>query len=233
MTEDIQILFFNDRQLVQDYHKKYTIGYIRHNPLINEFHIGHSINNLIGDFNVITTDDTLFPAENYNKMLSECKTDYLILSHEDVTFPSYLLEKIEMTITHVPDFGCLGMVGVDKNKNYHWSSLDKIIELDTIDCCFIVINMSNLNGIKFDNEIFSEYHLYVEDFCAQMKRINGKKIYTIGGVVATEKQILEEKEKFNSMGHHSVTVNQRGYCWGRYHEFRQILEQKWPNIKTT
>ena len=216
---------------------KYTIGYIRHNSFVNELHIGRSIDNLIGDFEVITTDDAWFPAENYNELLSECKTDYLILSHEDVTFPPDLLEKIEMTIKHVPDFGCLGMVGVDENRNYHWSSLDKIVELDTIDCCFIVINTKNLNGIKFDAETFGEYHLYVEDFCAQMKRINGKKIYTIGGMIASEKPLIEDHPEqescFDSMGHHSATVNQRGFCWGRYSEFRQMLEQKWPNIKTT
>jgi hypothetical protein len=212
---------------------KYTIGYIKHNNSVNELHIGPSIENLKGEFEVITTEDTLFPAENYNHLLSECKTDYLILSHEDVTFPSNLLEKIEMTITYVPDFGCLGMVGVDENRNYHWSSLDKIVELDTLDCCFLVINMKNRKGIKFDTETFGEYHLYVEDFCAQMKRVNKKKIYTIGGISAYEKPILKEQTESDSMGHHSATVNQRGYCWGRYTEFRRILESKWPNIKTT
>lgn len=212
---------------------KYTIGYIKHNSSVNELHIGPSIENLKGEFKVITTEDTLFPAENYNHILSECKTDYLILSHEDVTFPSNLLEKIEMTITHVPDFGCLGMVGVDESRNYHWSYIDKIVELDTLDCCFLVINMKNRNGIKFDTETFGEYHLYVEDFCAQMKRVNKKKIYTIGGISAYEKPILKEKTESDSMGHHSATVSQRGYCWGRYSEFRRILESKWPNIKTT
>jgi len=210
---------------------KYTFGYIKHNKEINEYHLGACLDNLDGDYSIITTSDKKFPAENYNDILEQCTTDYLILSHEDVTLPKDFLKKLEITIKHVPDFGCLGMVGVDNNRNYHWSQSDNLFEVDTLDCCFLVINMKNLNGAKFDTESFGEYHLYVEDFCAQMNRINKKTNYTIA-VNASEKP-LYMTDDLSSMGHHSATVKERGYCWGRYQEFRTVLENKWPNIKTT
>ena len=34
-------------------------------------------------------------------------------------------------------------------------------------------------GVKFDEINFNEYHLYVEDICAQMNRVHNKKNYTI------------------------------------------------------
>ena len=48
---------------------------------------------------------------------------------------------------------------------------------------------------------------------------------------ADPKQVYQGNETF--LNHHSCTVSTRGFCWGRYPEFRQKLEQKWPGIKTT
>ena len=155
---------------------KYTFGYIKHNEEVNRIHLGASLKNLKGEFSIIATTDKCFPAENYNHILDVCETEYLILCHEDITFPDNLLEKIDETIKLVPDFGCLGIVGVDTDNKYYWSVEDRIFELDTLDCCFILINMKNLSNARFDTDLFGEYHLYVEDFCAQMNRINGKKI---------------------------------------------------------
>jgi hypothetical protein len=211
---------------------KYTFGYIEHDKEIHNRYLGPSMSSLKEEFEVITTSNKKFPAENYNDLLDRCKTEYLILTHQDVSFPSNLLEQIDETIKHVPDFGVLGMVGVDKNHVYRWSNSESIFEVDTLDCCFIVIRKDS--PARFDSIIFNEYHLYVEDFCAQMNRLHGKSNYTIG---IKSGEILNShykpNQEFNQLSHHSATVSKRGYCWGRYSEFRFKLEKKWPKIKTT
>ena len=97
-------------------------------------------------------------------------------------------------------------------------------------CCFW---LRTDNDIKFDEDIFNEYHLYVEDYCAQLSRLKNQKIYTIGtnSKESDPNDIYQLGNAF--LNHHSCTVSSRGFCWGRYHEFRQKLENKWPLIKTT
>ena len=211
---------------------KYTFGYIEHNKEVHDKYLGPSMANLTEPYLELTTSDEKFPAENYNDLIDRCETDYLILTHQDVSFPSNLLNQIEETIKHVPDWGVLGMVGVDVNRVYRWSEFDKLYEVDTLDCCFIVIRKDS--PARFDTQIFDEYHLYVEDFCAQMKRLHNKTNYTIA---INSGEILDINYNPNlpvkQLSHHSATVSKRGYCWGRYSEFRQKLENKWPSIKTT
>ena len=212
--------------------KKFTIGYIEHNQEVFDRLLGPSIKNLRGEFDVVSVSDEKFPAENYNILVSMAKTPYIILTHQDVSFSSDLLERIDLTITSLKnDFGALGMVGVDKNHQYHWSNSNIISELDTADCCFLVIRTDN--DIKFDEDIFNEYHLYVEDYCAQLSRSKNQRIYTIGtnSKESNPNAIYQLGNTF--LNHHSCTVSNRGYCWGRYWEYRNKLEAKWPGIKTT
>jgi hypothetical protein len=212
---------------------KYTIGYIDHNKEVFNRLLGPSIKSLKGEFSVISVESDKFPAENYNRLVSMAKTPYIILTHQDVTFSSDLLERIDLTIDALDgEFGALGMVGVDKLGNYHWSELDRIYELDTADCCFLVIRTDN--DIKFDTEKFGDYHLYVEDYCAQLNRIKKKSIYTISTISReSDPNFFLTESEGTFLNHHSCTVSTRGFCWGRYPEFRKKLNEKWPNIKTT
>jgi hypothetical protein len=213
--------------------KKFTIGYIRHNDEVFARLLGPSIKNLRGDFDVVSVSDEKFPAENYNKLVSMAKTPYIILTHQDVTFSSDLLERINITIECVNDsFGALGMVGVDTHRNYHWSRPDIVQELDTADCCFLVIKTDS--KIKFDESMFDEYHLYVEDYCAQMRRVENQSIYTISTFsVEANPNYIYQRGEGTFLNHHSNTCAHRGACWGRYNEYRNKLENKWPGIKTT
>ena len=215
--------------------KQFTIGYIRHDNHVYETYLGPSINNLEGDFDVISTSDENKPATNYNELISKCNTPYLILTHQDVTFSPDLLDKIKMTICELPDFGAIGMVGVDKKNDYFWSDSQKIYTLDTLDCCFVVIKPDN--KLLFDNVIFDDYHLYVEDYCANIQRIHKKGIYTI----LIESKGMPTKVGYNEvcknsksfLHHHSYTFTERGPCWGRYNVYKQKLTEKWPEICTT
>jgi hypothetical protein len=210
----------------------FTIGYIKHSPTAFERYLGYSLKHLQGDFDEVFTSDEKFPAQNYNDIIERSQTEFVILTHEDVSFPPDALACIKRTIDFLPDFGVLGMVGVDAGGTHRWSTLAGVYEVDTLDCCFVVVRKNA--PARFDAERFNEYHLYVEDYCAQMNRLYGKKNHTLH-IASGEARASWFVEGFPllQMTHHSATVSERGYCWGRYHEFRHELERKWPNIKTT
>jgi hypothetical protein len=209
----------------------FSIGYIRHNPEVFAQCLGLSLAELEPPFEVLSTSNKESPARNYNQMIKECKSNYLILTHEDVSFSSDLLDNILVTIALLPEnWGVLGMVGRTRSGLWQWSQANQIFEVDTLDCCFIVIKPGK---ILFDEKNFNEYHLYVEDYCAQANRVHGLTNWTImmGSAEAMGNFTRSEQSAF--MQHHSATVSQRGFCWGRYGEFRRKLEGKWPGIQTT
>lgn len=202
-----------------------TIGYIAHDYSVYEKYLKPSIENLRGKFNKIFTDDQLKPAQNYNDLIDRCKTKYLLLVHEDVTFSPDLLENIHKTIYLKPDFGALGAVGTDNTGKYHWGESSVIKEIEKLDCCCILINKEH--NIKFDYETFDDFHLYVEDYCMQAIK-KGLKIYTFfANASEAEKNSVYNAQEQNYFKHHSVTMNQRGYCWGRWNEYKDKLENKW------
>ena len=91
--------------------KKYTIGYIDHNQEVHSRQLGPSLKHLLGEFDVISLPSTVCPATNYNSMIEQCQTPYLILAHQDVTFSPDMLSAIDKTIDCVPEFGALGLKG--------------------------------------------------------------------------------------------------------------------------
>lgn len=199
---------------------------------MHDRYLGPSLAGLQGEFEVISTSDADFPAANYNTLLARCETEFLVLTHQDVSFPPDLLERMERTLALLPDCGALGMVGRDRSGNYRWSSPEQVYEVDTLDCCYLVIRRDT--AARFDTLNFGEYHLYVEDFCAQITRLRGQKVYTM---------LIASGEQFDSLYtpdyrplklvHHSATVSQKGFRWGRYDEFRATLARKWGDVQTT
>lgn len=210
---------------------KFTIGYIRHDQEVFDRFLGPSIKNLEGDFDVISTTDENFPASNYNEIIDKSDTDYIILTHQDVSFSSDLLSRIESKMNLVGDWAALAMVGVSDDGIYRWSEPSMSFVISSADCCFIVIDKRH--GVRFDDETFDEYHLYVEDYCGQAKEKTGFPVCTI--LTKSRESSPERLDESMPMylNHHSVTVNKRGTAWGRYWEYRKKLEDKWPGIKTT
>lgn len=204
---------------------KYTFGYIRHNEDVFNQYLEKSLSELEGDYLVISTDDTEMPAKNYNHMLSMCQTKYLILTHQDISFSKNLLLNIDRTIEEIPnDFGGLCLVGVDSVGNYYWSEEKISHQVSISDACFILINTEN--KIKFNEDIFNEFHLYVEDYCAQMG-FEKKSLYTI----LTSSNVNFKESSY--ILHHGHTVSQRGFFWGNYNKYKKIFNDKWPNTYTT
>ena len=196
--------------------KLFTIGYIDHNRDVHNKYLQKSIDNLKGEFNVISTSDKECPARNYNTMISMCDTKYLILVHQDITFTPNILSDIHDTIRELPVFGAIGYVGANSN-GITYSEKDRIKVLDTIDACFIVLNMNN--NLLFDDVVFNDYHLYVEDYCARLNK-EGLPIITI-------------KTDKDSISHHSSTCRELGWMWGRYKEYKQIFNNLHKGFKTT
>lgn len=220
--------------------RTYTIGYIEHDEVIHSRYLGPSIDSLSTEVDVISTSDEDFPAKNYNQMLRDCKTDYIILTHQDVSFPPDLIERIDETLNVLMEddiqVGCLGMVGMDPNHSYlqRHSTLKGIYEVDTLDCCFVVVD-PKLDA-RFDEQNFGEYHLYVEDYCAQMNRALNRKNFTIliesGVDDIMDKDYVHDFKK-DRLRHHSATVSKVGSAWGLYWQFKDCLIKKWGKIKTT
>lgn len=220
--------------------RTYTIGYIEHDEVVHSRYLGPSMDSLSVEVDVISTSDEDFPAKNYNQMLRDCRTDYIILTHQDVSFPPDLIERIDETFDALEKnkirVGCLGMVGMDPHEDYtqRHSESDIIYEVDTLDCCFIVTN-PKLKA-RFDEKNFGEYHLYVEDYCAQMNRVLKRKNSTI--FIDSDVNYSLDKnytKEFNrdKLRHHSATVSKLGNAWGRYFEFETRLIKKWGKIRLT
>jgi len=212
-----------------------TIGFIDHNPSVHSMFLGPSIDGLEGDFDVISIKSSEgYPAEIYNRIIDESKNDIIVLTHQDVSFSSDFLERIYSVFEVVDDWGALGIVGVDNKGRYWWGKDENCFELNTLDCCLIVIKKSH--EIRFDSYNFDEFHLYVEDYCCRL-RANGYRVFTIPiDSKEANNDVPHYSEKFKDKSfamHHSVTVRERGTSWGRYKEYKGRLINLWPDAKTT
>ncbi len=221
-TLDNNIWFKKDTEAYKKYKQglnfKFTIG-LRpdRQKSAYETYLGPSIQQLKGDFNIISVTG-LNPAAAYNELLANCRTPYLILCHEDVVFTDDLLSCLEATIDMVPEFGAIGLVGPNSEGINQWASESDPREVDTFDSCLIVIRKDN--NIQFNSEVFSDYHLYVEDYCAQLRK-SGRKCYTIKLIPGSK------------IDHASATWHKEGPCWGEYNLYKGIFMRMWPGIKTT
>jgi hypothetical protein len=215
---------------------KFSIGYIAHDKSVNEKYIKSCLENLKGEFDVITTTSEKCPAENYNDIIDRSENEWIILTHEDVTFTPNLLECVESTISQLKSSGekiaCLGMVGIEfgEGESVKWSEDNNIYRLQTCDCCFIIVKKSNKT--RFDPKTFDGLHLYVEDYCTTA--LDEGDVFTIlmNGFEGKNHSVLDDGSKIIS--HHSYTLNRLGGAWGDYHKYKCKLRQKWNrHIKTT
>lgn len=210
--------------------EKITIAYISHNKEVFDKYLGPSLKSLSGIFEVINVSSAEgMPASNYNKMLEMAKTKYVLFVHEDVTFSPDFLHRIHMAINNHPDFGAMGTVG-NYNNDIEWGVSGKIREVITCDGCCVLVNKNH--NLKFDSTTFDEYHLYVDDMFLQCRN-KGLKNYTI----PTNAYEAHRDDTYQDYGtyfrHHSHTVNQRGYCWGKYYEYLKKMNSKWSGMGET
>uniref|UniRef100_A0A6M3KC63 Putative glycosyltransferase n=1 Tax=viral metagenome TaxID=1070528 RepID=A0A6M3KC63_9ZZZZ len=163
------------------------------------------------------------PAKLYNDILDKVKDRYVCFIHSDVACKG-LREAITQTIPDRPN--CLiGAVGV--NNGLYWSRKEILFDLITCDSCCVVIDQEM--NLRFDDQLFNEYHLYIEDICmlAREKGFGVTTMYIDG---------FEQRKTFKTdryFIHHSYTLNRLGCSWGNYNRYRALLGKKWPNVQTT
>jgi hypothetical protein len=204
----------------------FEIAYISYNPDAFKKYLGPSLESLSpGNFIITAVPNGNKPASAFNKVLKESKCEYIIFTHEDISFSSNLLERVEYTIKAIPDFGVLGLVGRDKKWNYCWSIRKRSFVVSTLDCCFVVIRKSD--KLMFDEKTFDDYHLYIEDYCMQVKKEYGRVSCTL------LMNSVHDKEFPDYLRHHFMTTKRLGFCWGKYKQYRDILFKRYPDITTT
>ena len=174
---------------------------------------------------LIVYPSTDSPARIYNEHLRQTRYKYICFMHADVTTVGFR-DAVARTIRAYPDFGALGAVGT-LNRCW-WGTRGQIHEVMTVDSCCIIVNTEH--GLFFDEKTFNEYHLYVEDYCMQVREL-GKKVYTLDLDGFEYKPGLDLKGDY--FVHHSHTLNKKGCSWGSYPKYRKLLTQKWKDVQTT
>lgn len=202
---------------------RFTFAYIDHDKEIHARFLEPSLKQLKGEFDVVFGNNKQSAASNYNLILKNSQNRYVIFSHQDMSFSGDLLEKIEKTIRAYPNFGVLGHVGLDKKGNYCWNNMQKSYEVETLDCCFIVVDRET--SVLFDEKTFDDYHLYVEDYCMEVTKQTGKTCRTL---------LIGRNFHYGSfLMHHSNTFYNQGNNWGCYNFYKDRLKTKWGKVFTT
>jgi hypothetical protein len=150
-------------------------------------------------------------AECYNGIL-RMVDGLVVFAHPDVSFSESFYDDAKREIEE--GAGAVGLVGNFYEKSAVWANkIDKPTVVNTLDCCLIAFD-SRL-GIKFDEEIFDEYHCYVEDICCQIRKW-GKEV-----VVVPNEGFVHASTTWSK--------NNNG-SWGKYYRYRRKLINKWSPI---
>jgi hypothetical protein len=168
----------------------------------------------VGDFS---------PAKFYNSVLDSATERYVCFVHSDVSCNG-LKEAIIETIRLKPGY-LYGVVG--SLNGVHWSRKDKLFNLLTCDSCCIVVDREM--GLRFDEENFDEYHLYVEALGMEANS-KGIKMTTIALDAFYAFKTFETDRYFI---HHSHTLNELGCSWGNYPKYKARLLAKWKRSQVT
>ena len=142
-------------------------------------------------------------------------------------------QQLQTTIDSISNFGALGVVGVVKpflrKKIYFNANEQSNNRVTTLDSCCILINKKN--GLRFDEINFNEYHMFVEDYCMQVKYKSKKNIYLIKtnfycSNSSSTKNIIATNDN-NYFFHGSNTFKKEGSRWGNWLKYKKILDTKW------
>jgi len=219
--------------------EKITVGVLNHDNNVYEKYIAKSLSKLKGDFDLIIEKNKK-PAHAYNEIINRSINKYIILLHADVTFSDDLIDVINQSIRKYPNFGAFCSVGVTKNLfnkvKIVTSEVNNQHEVLTSDSCCVVINKEH--NIKFDAITFEEYHMYVEDYCTQIRMHLKQKIYTLPlnwiWVNDYEQNKFDIINEIRWFIHHGNTFAIKGVKWGKWKYYKTKLDSKWnKKIATT
>ena len=160
--------------------EKITIGILNHDNNVYEKYVAKSLDKLKGNFDLIIEKNKK-PAQAYNDIICKSKNRYIVFLHADVTFSHEFINNLHQSIDKQSDWGALCCVGVIRGlfgkKITITSDINKQKQVFTSDSCCLVINKEH--NLLFDSDLFDEYHMYVEDYCTQIRLNLNLKIYTL------------------------------------------------------
>jgi len=207
-----------------------TIGVLNHNNDIFDKYVAKSLDTLKGNYELIIEQNKR-PAEAYNSIIKRSKNKYIILLHADVSFNSNFISCVNKSIKKYPDFGAMGILGVKKplfrKLQYIEANEQKMYEVSTLEPSCILIN--NRHDLIFDNINFDEYHLHVEDYCTQVRKIKKLNIYTmlINTFIAQSSSFDVKNICGDYFVHYNNTFSMQGARWGHWLKYKKILDNKW------
>ena len=95
---------------------KFTYAYIEYKKEVFDKYLGPSLMKINDKVDIIS-EPNIKPAAFFNKTIKQSKNDYIIFSHEDISFSEDLIECVKKSIKLNPEFGVLCIVG--KNLKYN------------------------------------------------------------------------------------------------------------------
>jgi hypothetical protein len=196
---------------------KFTIGYINYDKEMFDKHLSKSLENLKGDFDIISYDSENFTSRTYNKIIEKSKNRYILFTHEDIMFKNNILFQLENTINLVQRFGVMGLAGKNNENKFIWSNTNDIFKLITVDCCFFLIDKEN--NIYFD-ETFNGLHMYGEDYAMTCIN-NGLNNYSI--LTNSHNGNLVDRD----VAHYENSCRKFGSYWGEYNVYYDLFKKKW------
>lgn len=215
---------------------EFTFGYRAYDSQVFNKCLAPSLKSLEEKFDVICEPPIGPISANYNRMLERCKTPYLILIHEDMGFSPDLIQRLQLTMKTVPDFGSIGFVGANRQWNgqlyFCCARADRPLAAMTLDCCFLVVRKDV--DQRFDEETFNGLHQHVEDYTAalffkhKLKNITAMTTYIDG----TNGLPANAPESY--LVHYCQTIKAHRSMWvGESVKYYRKLQEKWPGVATT
>lgn len=207
---------------------KFTFAYITYKNDVYNQYLKPCLDNIRHKVDVITKSG-LKPSKFYNEVQKESKNRYIIFTHEDITFSSNILEKIQETIEKFPNFGVLCAVGKNEvNKNIMCRASTNYF-LKFCDPCFFVIDKDN--NYFFDENTFDDFHFCAEDYCVGIKDSQNKDVISLPLNWGIENNPNSENDVMDAIKHHSYTCRTVRYQWGNYPEYKSRFKKKWDKFQ--
>jgi len=147
------------------------------------------------DYELILLNNSNNTFKSASEALNYCGSlanrEYLIFSHQDISFNSpNFLNDLSSIICSLDKFGAVGVAGRTAEGTYSnikhglepsYAGDYRILEplsVQTLDECFVVIPKDIFRLFKFDPITCQNWHLYVVDYCLNIKR-NNNDVYVI------------------------------------------------------
>lgn len=152
-------------------------------------------------------------AEALNWGGKRAKGKYVMFVHQDVDLCSNSwLEEAEKILDSLPDLGIAGVAGKredvkgvmtisqhgDPPKLAGGIYIEKIVEVQTLDECLVIIPKSVFHTLQFDGEVCNNWHLYAVEYCLSARE-SGFGVYTIPMFIYHKSTGASTKNRFQTI----------------------------------